>query len=182
MKTDTVDALIELIRADRTSEAAEMLRADPSLTMAHSGARYHGVSPLHWAAHRNATPLCKQLIGLGADINDSAGDWWLTPLAWGADAGSVDAVELLLQCGADVDQDAIVGTTALSAAAMGGSSQGSRDPRAYERIAELLIAHGASVDGRDERALSPLDDAIKYRNGWVAAILRMHGARESTWE
>jgi ankyrin repeat protein len=176
-----VDTFIELIRDSENQKALDMLNAHPALATAHSDQKgqLHGASPLHWAAHRNATELCERLIELGADVNDSASDWWLTPLSWGADAGSADAVELLLNRGADVDQDAVVGTTALNAVAMGGSSEGSRDPQAYERTTEILIAHGANVNGRIARQQTPLDDAIKYKNDHVAAVLRKHGAQVS---
>lgn len=176
-----VDALIELIRDRRNQEALHLLNASPGLAMAHSNreGQLHGASPLHWAAHRNAAELCERLIELGADVNDSASDWWLTPLSWGADAGSAEAVELLLQRGADANQDAIVGTTALHAAAMGGSSQGKRDPQAYARTAEILIAHGADINRRTTQGRSPLDEAIESKNDAVVAVLEKHGARSS---
>jgi ankyrin repeat protein len=178
-----VDALIDLIRANRDREALEMLRAFPDLSKGHSeqNGQLHGASPLHWAAHRNAIELCECLIQLGADVNDSATDWWLTPLAWAADAGSAEAVELLLQRGAAVNQDAVVGTTALHAVAMGGSSRGSRAPDAYRRTAEILIAHGADVNRRAtrHRAQTPLDDAVANNNDHVAAVLRNHGGQHS---
>ena len=89
-----------------------------------------------------------------ADVNDSASHWWLTPLSWGADAGCATAVELLLESGADINQDAVVGNTALHAAAMGGSTCGSGDPPAYRRTAEVLIAYRADINrishGKDE--------------------------------
>ena len=176
-----VDALIQLIRDRRDEEALAMLDAFPALAAAHSvrGGQLHGASPLHWAAHRNAVQVCERLIGLGADVNDAASDWWLTPLAWAADAGSADAVNLLLGHGADVNQDAVVGTTALHAVAMGGSSRGRRDPDAYRRTAEILIAHGAQVNRRatGDRGQTPLDDAVANNNDEVAAVLREYGAR-----
>ena len=87
----------------------------------------------------------------------------------------------MLNRGADVDQDAVVGTTALHAVAMGGSSRGSRDPDAYRRTSELLIAHGADINRRatEDRGQTPLDDAIAQQNDAVAAVLRKHGARAS---
>jgi ankyrin repeat protein len=172
-----VDVLIKLIREARDDEALAMLNAFPGLATGHSDehGRLHGASPLHWAGHRNAVYLSERLIELGADVNDSASDWWLTPLAWAADAGSADAVELLLKHGADINQDAIVGTTALHAVAMGGSSGGSRAPDAYRRTAEILIAYGARATGH--RGQTPLDDAIASNNDPVAAVLRQHGAR-----
>ncbi|MCA9018548.1 MAG: ankyrin repeat domain-containing protein [Planctomycetaceae bacterium] len=177
-----VEPFIEMIRDERFQDALETLNADPFLATSHAEqpGQFHGVSPLHWAAHRNAVELCERLIELGADVNDSAGNWWLTPLSWAADAGRVETVELLLKHGADVDQDAIAGTTALHAVAMGGSSQGSRDPAAYQRTAEILIAHGACLSGRSERRQTPLDDAIEYENEYVAAVLRAHGAQPSS--
>lgn len=177
-----VETFIELIREHRHEEALDMLNASPALATARTdrSGQLHGATPLHWAAHRNATELCERLIDLGANVNDSAGDWWLTPLAWGADAGSADAVELLLKRGADVNQDAIVGTTALHAVAMGGSSQGKRDPLAYERTAETLIACGADINRRTEKQRTPLDEAIDNSNDAVVTVLRKHGARDST--
>jgi ankyrin repeat protein len=176
-----VDTFIQLIRDGRNNEALEMLNATPALATAHSDEQgpLHGVSPLHWAAHRNAIELCQRLIELGADANDSAGDWWLTPLSWASDAGSAEAVELLLQHNADVNQDAIVGTTALHAAAMGGSSQGKDTPQAYESTARILIAHGADVNRRTNGQRTPLDEAVDNRNDAVASVLRKHGAQSS---
>jgi serine/threonine-protein phosphatase 6 regulatory ankyrin repeat subunit B len=180
---EAVDALISLIRASRDREALEMLSASPVLATGHSQERgqLHGASPLHWAAHRNAVDLCERLIELGANVNDTSTHWWRTPLAWAADAGSAAAVQLLLKRGADVNQDAVVGTTALHAVAMGGSSRGSRDPEAYRRTAEILIAHGADVNRRasGDRRQTPLDDAIANNNDQVAAVLRKHDAQVS---
>ena len=82
--------------------------------------------------------------------------------------------------GADVNQDAVVGTTALHAVAMGGSSGGSRDPEAYRKTAEILIAHGADLNrayGSDKQ--TPLDEAIKDKNESVAEVLRKHGVKTS---
>jgi ankyrin repeat protein len=176
-----VDTLISLIRANRDREALELLSASPALATGHSQqqGQLQGATPLHWAAHRNAVVLCERLLQMGADVNAAATDWWRTPLAWAADAGSAEAVELLLNGGADVNQDAVAGTTALHAVAMGGSSRGSRDPSAYRRTAEILVAHGADVHRRatGHRGQTPLDDAVANNNDAVAAVLRKHGTQ-----
>lgn len=176
-----VDTLIQLIRARQNREALEMLDSDPSLATAHSDAegQLHGASPLHWAAHRNAVEVCRRLLELGADVNDSASDWWLTPLSWGADAASAESVELLLKHGAEVNQDAVVQTTALHAVAMGGSTRGSENSEAYARTAEILIAHGADVNWAAKGGKTPLDDALENENEAVTAVLKKHGARVS---
>jgi ankyrin repeat protein len=178
-----VDDLITLIRDRRLDEALALLDSSPELAPLHSdkSGQLHGASPLHWAGHRNAVQVCERLIQLGANVNDSASDWWLTPLAWAADSGSAEAVELLLKHGADVNQDAVVGTTALHAVAMGGSSRPCRDPDAFQRTAEILIAHGADVNRRatGHRGQTPLDDAVANNNDRVATVLREHGAQVS---
>ncbi len=177
------DALISLIQQGKDQEALAMLHASPTLATARSEkeGQMHGETPLHRAAHRNAVELCQRLIELGADVNDSATHWWLTPLAWAADAGGAEAVELLLKHGADVNQDAVAGTMALHAVAMGGSSGGNRDPAAYQRTAEILIGRGADINRRaaGDRGQTPLDDAIARKNEHVAAVLRKHGAQVS---
>jgi ankyrin repeat protein len=64
---------------------------------------------------------------------------------------------------------------------MGGGSRGSRDPDAYRRTAEILIAHGADINRRatGDRGQTPLDDAVANNNDHVAAVLRAHGAQVS---
>ena len=180
---ENVDTLISLIRENRIRDALELLDSFPQLATGHSdkSGQLHGASALHWAAHRNAAALCERLIELGASVNDSASDWWLTPLAWGADAGSAEAVESLLTHGANVNQDAGLGAGALRAVARGGSTRGGGDPLAYQRTAELLIAHGADINRQAtrDRGQTPLDDAIANKNEWVAAVLREHGAHAS---
>lgn len=173
-----VESFIELIRESRHQAALDMLDASPSLATARTdrSGRLHGATPLHWAAHHNASGLCERLIDLGANVNASVSDWWLTLLAWGADAGSADAVELLLKRGAEVNQDAVVGTTALHAVAMGGSSQGKRDPLAYRKTAEILIAYGADINRPTEKQRTPLDEALENQNDAVVKVLQQHGA------
>jgi ankyrin repeat protein len=178
------DTLIGLIRDGRHCDAQRLLETCPALATSHSteSGQLHGASALHWAAHRNAAALCERLIELGADVNESASDWWRTPLAWGADAGSAEAVAVLLEHGANVNQDAAIGTTALHAVAQGGSSRGGGDPLAYQTTAELLIAYGADGSRRAtrDRGQTPLEDAIASGNEAVAAVLRKPAARESS--
>ena len=60
---------------------------------------------------------------------------------------------------------------------MGGSTQGKGDPQAYQRTAEVLIAHGADVNRRTNRQQTPLDEALANGNEAVTAVLRQHGAQ-----
>ena len=54
-----VDGLINLIRERRDGEVLEMLNASPGLATAHwdQQGQLNGASPLHWAAHRDASEL-----------------------------------------------------------------------------------------------------------------------------
>jgi ankyrin repeat protein len=182
MPTD-VDRLIDLIDQDQGEAALALINRNPELVIGISerDGVLRGATPLHWAAHRNMASLCERLIELGADVNASGAMWWRTPLAWTADAGAAGAVELLLQCGADVNQDAFGQTTALHAAAQGGSSGGNRDPEGYRRTAELLIAHGADINRRAAGGggRTPLDDAIRRDNQAVVSVLERRVARGS---
>ena len=176
-----VDDLIDLIDERRLETAMRLLESAHELAVGHSEREsvLRGATPLHWAAHRNAAELCRRLVELRADADDASARWWRTPLAWAADAGSAEAVQALLELGADVDADAYGGTSALHAAAQGGSSSGQRDPEAYRRTAQTLIAHGAIIERRAEgdRGQTPLEDALRAGNEAVAQVLRESGAR-----
>jgi len=178
---DDVDPVINLIDDGKTDEAFQLLNTSPGLTNEKSqreGA-LGGATLLHWAAHRDAIPLCERLIDLGAKVNADTAMWWRTPLAWAADGGRADAVELLLNRGADVNQDAFGQTSALHAVAQGGSTSGARDPEGYRRTAEILIAHGADINRRamGDGGQTPLDDAMRKSNNAVEDVLRRCGAK-----
>jgi ankyrin repeat protein len=178
----TVDDLIDLIDGRDEQGALAMLRETPELAAGESEREgtLAGATPLHWAAHRNSVELCRRLCQLGADVNSSGARWWRTPLAWGADAGSAEAIEFLLAHGADVNQDAYGNMSALHAVAQGGSTAGTRDPKAYRRAAAILIAHGVGLNrvASGDGGQSALGDAIRKGNRVVAELLRSHGAEE----
>ena len=178
----TVDDLIDRIDGRDEQGALDLLDQHPELAEGESKREgvLAGATPLHWAAHRDQVRLCARLVELGADVNARQTRWWRTPLAWGADAGRSEAVELLLSHGADVNGDAYGGTTALHAAAQGGSSNGRRDPEAYRRTAQVLVQHGADINRRatGDGGQMPLGDATRVGNEAVAEVLRSLGAVE----
>ena len=96
-----------------------------------------------------------------------------------ADAGCVEAVELLLINGADVNGDAFGMTTALHAAAQGGSTSGKENPEIYRRTALLLITHGVDINRRatGDHDQTALDDAIRKGNEAVIEVLVEHGGK-----
>ena len=182
----TVDDLIDLIDGRDEERALALLDEHPELADGESTREgvLAGATPLHWAAHRDQVPLCARLVALGADVNARRARWWRTPLAWGADAGSSQAVAFLLEQGADVNGDAYGHTTALHAAAQGGSTNGQRDPDAYRRTAQILICYGVDVDRRatGDGGQTALGDAVRVGNRAVAELLRSCGAVEVPYD
>ncbi len=177
----SVDKLIDAIDNRDELTAQELLEQQPALAIGESLKEgvLRGATPLHWAAHRNMTDLCEQLIQSGADANARRAQWWRTPLAWAADAGCAEAVELLLRDGADVNGDAFGMTTALHAAAQGGSTSGQENSDAYRRTALSLITNGVDINRRatGDRDQTALDDAIRKGNEAVIEVLVEHGGK-----
>ena len=177
----SVDELIDAIDNDNELAAQKLLEQQPALATGESLREgvLRGATPLHWAAHRNMTDFCERLIQSGADTNARRAHWWRTPLAWAADAGCAEAVELLLRNGADVNGDGFGMTTALHAAAQGGSTSGKGDPDAYRRTVLLLIAYGVDINRRatGDHNQTALDDAIRKGNEAVIEVLVEHGGK-----
>lgn len=130
--------------------------------------RYYDM-PLHRAAKRHALAAAEVLIERGADVNAPATAVdRLTPLHFAGWAGPpFDLLELLLRHGADVDAPEIDDSDTLLHYAA------ARDDR---RLAELLIAHGASVDEMNEVRWTPLHRAAEEDAWEVADVLLRHGA------
>lgn len=177
----SVDELIDAIDNSDELTAQQLLEQQPELALGESlrDGVLRGATPLHWAAHRNMADLCERLIQSGADPNARQAQWWRTSLAWAADAGCAEAVELLLRDRADVNGDAFGMTTALHAAAQGGSTSGKENSEAYRRTALLLITHGVDINRRatGDHDQTALDDAIRKGNEAVIAVLVEHGGK-----
>ena len=177
----SVDELIDVIDNGNELTAQNLLEQHPELATGESLREgvLRGATPLHWAAHRNMIDFCERLIQSGADTNARRAQWWRTPLAWAADAGCAEAVELLLKEGADVNGDAFGMTTALHAAAQGGSTSGQENSDAYRSTALLLITHGVDINRRatGDRDQTALDDAIRKENEAVMEVLVEHGGK-----
>ena len=86
-----------------------------------------------------------------------------------ANTGNIEAVKQHLAAGTDVDakSDGKYGWTPLLHAAWFG----------HKEIAELLIAKGADVNGKDNVGGTPLDRAIFNKNTETADLLRKHGGK-----
>ena len=96
--------------------------------------KYHGTTPLHWAAETGNVAMAKYLIAKGAAVN--AKGWYdRTPLHIAAQKRSVEFAKLLLDNGADVNARDDEGHTPLWEAARRGVED--------REVVELLRARGA---------------------------------------
>lgn len=139
----------------------ESVRSDPRL----AASRYNGRTLLHLAAGHSCMAVVRLLLGMGVDpdITDTGGH---TPLYRVASASrEEDGAEIvadLVRAGATVDHCGGVNrSTALHEAARYGR----------RRIAEALLAAGASRTAKDKKGLTPLDRAVRCRRSNLAALL-----------
>lgn len=114
------------------------------------------------AAYEGQTPVIKDLLDKGADVNerggcglwDAGGDFGATPLLCAAHGGHLESVQLLIGRGADVNaRGTTIGRTPLTAAAYAR----------HTGIATLLIEKGADVN----YAIANLEKHEKTKDGAV---------------
>lgn len=144
--------------------AAAAGNADIVIQLAKAGASIHaangaGRTALWYAVYCRKDNLAEELIGRGADIRvtDAQG----TNLLMGAArTGNSALAKQLIEAGIDINQRDRNGCTALhySCFADGGL-------RVKETV-ELLLAHGAYIDAKDNHGELPLDRARRLKSTW----------------
>lgn len=147
-----------------------------------SGQWIEGSTALHWAAHDGQLDLVRQLLELGANVNADQADWWCRPIDWAADSGNAEVVSYLIEQGAGFKGDKWSNCTPLHVVAQGGSTNGKRDPEAYQQTTEVLIQAGAEINavvqyGGQGDKMTPLDEAQRLGNKAVEAVLLKHGGK-----
>ncbi|NWV76644.1 ASB18 protein, partial [Dasyornis broadbenti] len=141
-------------------------RADPNLRSD------EGTAPLHLCTTRDSLRCAKLLLRHGAAVelpSEAGGD---TALHVAARHGLHDHARLYLQRRARVDARNAREETALGV--LCGQAPGAGEDSL--RLFQLLAAHGADVDARDESWRSPLHRACGAANAELARLLLRRGA------
>lgn len=89
-----------------------------------------------------------------------------TPLRIAADLDDLDSAQALIDSSADVEEFHIMNVTALHHAAYSGSN----------RVARLLLRHGASLETKAVDGNTPLLVALKYGRWELTQLLLNNGA------
>jgi len=117
----------------------------------------------------------KQLVESGTDVDTPDRSGW-TPARWAVCMGQKAVVEYLLNQGADP-------TGKVHGTLTGGGNKFGDETLLHQasklgstEIAKALIANGAQVDAKGERAYTPLQDAAKWGREEVAKLLIANGA------
>ncbi|KAJ9312782.1 hypothetical protein DTO271D3_7016 [Paecilomyces variotii] len=126
--------------------------------------------PIYHAAVKGAK-LTRLLIDAGAEVDQQYGLSG-TALQRAADTGDYETMELLLDAGANANATPGAGKTALSRAILS-----SIDPL---KKVQLLLHHGADVNGKDSHGTTPLDDVFESRRLEFAPLLIARGANVMT--
>lgn len=124
------------------------------------------------AATFSSMEMIALLLRHGAKINGRSREGY-TALYNAAWSGRLEQVRFLLEKGADTKIGISDGRTILHSVASGKM-------RYYPEIAELLIRHGAEVNGRDSKGRTPLAVSCSNGSDEVIDFLCSHGASVDT--
>ncbi len=136
-----------------TKRIAEILKKNPELVNTLNKA---GLTPLHYAALENHVDVAKILLSMGADI-EAKRLGGFTPLHDAIYRKHKDISEFLIAHGAKIH---------------GEMSEAYID----KEMVQLLLDLGADVNQRDERDISPIDQAVMCGSIDVLKLLLDHGA------
>ena len=181
----------ELLLEAATNAAATRLLLD--LGADPDAPNENGRVPLHWAAWENNGEVVRLLLARGASCEIRERDHDATPVGFANHAGHFELRDLLLDHSRDVFDLAAWGRVeqlgevlqsdpALANARLAGghtSVHGVTAGSQGEQVLDLLLAHGADIDGAADDGANPLSAAVERGDEELAALLRSRGAREA---
>lgn len=153
-----------------------------------------GETPLHLAVSRGNKEVVEMLVDRGAAINIMSGYFQRSPLYQAVAARQTNIVQYLLDKGADVNAGGSYGVMKPLYSAVQGGDKGivqillnhgadsgnsllhSPESMCYGEIYEMLIAHGADMNARNERGWTPLHSALIFGQIGIVELLISKGA------
>ena len=181
----------ELLLEAATNAAATRLLLD--LGADPDAPNENGRVPLHWAAWENNGEVVRLLLARGASCEIRERDHDATPVGFANHAGHFELRDLLLDHSRDVYDLAAWGRVEQLGEVL-GSDPGLANARLAgghtpvhgvtagpegEQVLDLLLAHGADIDGAADDGETPLSAALERGDEELAALLRSRGAREA---
>ena len=162
--------LMDAIQEGELSQAGKLVRRFPEL-IEYIYPEYG--TPVHLAAAVDDAEMVEMLLEMGARL-EPGGRWGGSPLHLAAWAGSHHAVKTLLARGANPNSrcEMFSATPLLWAAHGSGEAPGAGSN--YIRIAEMLLAAGASADTHNSSGQS----ALSMASPELAEFLRRNGASD----
>jgi ankyrin repeat protein len=178
----------EAAKQGNLAKAEALLKDNANLV---SSKDNNGYTALHFAAFGGHKDVADFLLAHMADVN-AKNNQDLTPLYLAVAYDHKDVVDLLLSNKADVNAKDNVNMTPLHYAAQfrvmvttrGYRSLGNTTPLHRETqnrskdVTELLLAHGAEVNAKDNEGKTPLHYAVQQDFREIAELLRQHGGYE----
>lgn len=150
-------------------------------------------SPLHCAARAGQLDAVQWLVERGADVHARDRNFDGTPLSFANYKGQRRVVEYLLQFARILDAVKFGGLDRVRALlrenpeCVNIRDDIGRTPLHYpfhdtqhgEEIIELLLAHGADINARDNAGSAPIDQMLRNGRQDLAEVLRRHGGESA---
>lgn len=134
----------------------------------------YGESALNWAAQLGHTPIVKDLLAAGADVETRGRLFGAPPLILAA-RGGFRGIVSLLAVHADLDAADLKGATALMRAVERPDSL-IKPPRKINYIVKTLLEQGADPDRQDGEGYTALMWAVHWGNKDAVRLLIAYGA------
>jgi ankyrin repeat protein len=118
---------------------------------------------LRAAAYAGNRELVARLLELGAEVNETTGQFGWTPLSNAAERGHAEIARMLLAAGADPEHQDFMDKTPLAQAVQEGHAE----------VVRVMLEAGASLNSGDDDSL--LSSAVWQGHGKIVDLLLDHG-------